>query len=139
MLEALERNDSGHLWSIDLPPVVGVWRHHVASAMHGYRHNRWTFVRGASRRKLRPLIDALPHVDLFVHDSLHTEENVWFELTTAWAALAPGGALLADDIQESAAFERFARAAGSGRTVVVAAESKPAAFGIAIKDDVSAP
>jgi hypothetical protein len=139
MLEALDRNGSGHLWSIDLPPVVGTWRRHVALAMGSFRHPRWTFLRGASRRKLEPLIHELREVDLFVHDSLHTEENVRFELTTTWAALVPGGAVLADDIQENAAFEEFARSAAPGRMVVGAAESKPATFGIAIKASDVAP
>jgi Methyltransferase domain len=44
------------------------------------------------------LLSRLGRIDLFVHDSRHSEYNVRFELDRAWAALRPGGALVVDDI-----------------------------------------
>ena len=70
------------------------------------RH-RWTYVRGTSRQRLPRLLARLGRVDLFVHDSRHTEENVRFELTQAWSMLGPGGVVVADDIDMNWGFHGF--------------------------------
>jgi hypothetical protein len=53
------------------------------------------------------LLTQLGKIDLFVHDSLHSERNVRFELDRAWAALRPGGALVVDDIDANWGFHSF--------------------------------
>ena len=53
---------------------------------------------------------ANPIVDLFVHDSLHTEYNTCFELEQAWTALRPGGAVVVDDIDLNWGFHSFIQA-----------------------------
>ena len=35
---------------------------------------------------------------MFIHDSLHSEQNGRFEVDRAFAALRPGGAIVVDDI-----------------------------------------
>jgi hypothetical protein len=110
ILEALERNQSGHLWSIDLPPVQAPELHaQIGAAVEDRLRPRWTFVRGTSRQRLPPLLRKLGYIDLFVHDSRHTEENVRFELSSAWPALRPGGAVVADDIDMNWGFDGFRR------------------------------
>jgi hypothetical protein len=57
------------------------------------------------------LLSRLGQIDLFIHDSLHSERNVRFELDRAWAALTPNGALVVDDVDANWGFEppsRFA-------------------------------
>ena len=58
----------------------------------------WSYVEGSSRRHLRAVLEQAGPIDLFIHDSRHTEANVLFELKLAWAALRPGGVLLASGI-----------------------------------------
>lgn len=104
LLEALRRRSSGRLWSIDLPPLAAGWREQTAAAVPDRLRARWTYLRGSSRRHLPRLLGSLGRNDLLVHDSAHTERNMSFELQRAWAHLAPGGALLADNISGNAAF-----------------------------------
>jgi hypothetical protein len=108
ILEALERNGAGRLWSIDLPPPLHPDLHAQigAAVADGPRH-RWSYVKGSSRRRLPQLLKEIGEIDLFIHDSAHTEENVRFELGRAWAKLRPGGAIMADDIDYSWAFHNF--------------------------------
>ena len=80
ILEALERNQGGNLWSIDLPPIERVWEQQVGVAVDDRSAGRWTYIKGSSRRRLPVLLDRLGQIDLFIHDSLHSERNVRFEL-----------------------------------------------------------
>lgn len=107
VLDALDRNDLGHLWSIDLPPLGSRWRDHVGIAVGGGFLHRWSLIKGSSRRRLRPLLARLGVIDLFIHDSLHSERNLRFELENAWAALRPGGTIVIDDIDVNWGFRRF--------------------------------
>jgi hypothetical protein len=110
ILEALERNGAGHLWSIDLPPMRAPKLHsQIGMAVRPELRHRWSYVRGTSRQHLPKLLAQLGQIDLFVHDSRHTERNVLFELTQAWSALRAGGAVVADDIDENWGFDAFTR------------------------------
>ena len=109
ILEALNRNGVGHLWSIDLPPPLDPELNaEVGLAVDGECRRRWSYIRGSSRRHLARLLSSLGEIDLFVHDSLHTEYNTRFELDAAWSALRAGGAVVVDDIDLNAAFQKFA-------------------------------
>ena len=108
ILEALERNGFGHLWSIDLPPMLKPeLRGQVGAAVLDRLHHRWSYIQGSSAQRLPGLLSQLGQIDLFIHDSRHTESNVRFELGRAWAALAPGGALVVDDIDLNRGFSSF--------------------------------
>jgi predicted O-methyltransferase YrrM len=107
MLEALDRNGAGHLWSVDLPPLEREWRKQVGMAVAPYAARRWSYIEGTSRLHLPALLARLHAIDLFVHDSLHTERNVRFELGQAWPALNAGGAIVVDDIDANNGFSRF--------------------------------
>jgi Methyltransferase domain len=107
ILEALRSNGAGHLWSIDLPPLDPALRRQVGIAVTDDLSDRWTYVRGSSRRHLPALLAQLEQIDLFIHDSLHTERNVRFELDLAWKKLRPGGALVIDDIDANWGFHSF--------------------------------
>jgi predicted O-methyltransferase YrrM len=107
-LDALTRNGTGHLWSIDLPPLGGDWASQVAVAVDPAARQRWTYIRGASQRKLPGLLARLGSVDLFTHDGLHTRKNQDREYRTAWPYIRAGGFLVSDDVNFSDAFVRFA-------------------------------
>lgn len=107
ILEALTQNGGGHLSSIDLPPLDRALQRQVGMAVGSEFSDRWTYIRGSSRRRLPGLLSCLGQIDLFVHDSLHSERNVRFELDRAWAVLRPGGALVIDDIDANWGFHSF--------------------------------
>jgi len=111
LLEALERNGGGRLWSIDLPPLLehGLAEETGAAVPESLRE-RWTLLRGSSRRLLGGLVAGLGQIEIFVHDSMHTARNVRFELECVWPALAPGGAALIDDVERNVATGRFLQA-----------------------------
>lgn len=110
VLEALDRNDWGHLFSIDLPhPFEKSLHAQTAAAVPAARRTRWTYIEGSSRRRLPALLRAVPQVDLFIHDSLHTARNTRFEMESTLDVLAPGGIMIVDDISTHQAFADFAR------------------------------
>lgn len=111
LLEALECNGRGRLWSIDLPPLLehGL-EDETGAAVPERLRDRWTLLRGSSRRLLGGLVAGLGRIEVFVHDSMHTTRNVRFELECAWPALAPGGAALIDDVERNSATGRFLQA-----------------------------
>jgi predicted O-methyltransferase YrrM len=107
ILEGLDRNGSGHLWSVDLPAVDSALHSEIGMAVPEGMRSRWSYVQGTARRRLPRLLGKLREIDLFVHDSLHTGPNQRFELESAWAALRPEGVAVVDDIDHSLAFPTF--------------------------------
>jgi hypothetical protein len=107
ILQGLERNGSGHLWSIDLPAVDPALHREIGIAVSEDLRHRWTYVQGTSRQRLPHLLTQLGELRLFIHDSLHTGRNVRFELASAWAAMPPGGVAVVDDIDHSLGFRNF--------------------------------
>jgi len=132
ILEALERAGRGHLWSIDLPAMDPSLHHEIGVAVPDRLRARWTYIAGTSRRRLPGLLSEIGHIDFFVHDSSHTERNVSFELGQVSRAMEQG-VILADDIDQSAAFGTFAAGLPHGASLVVEADDRSALFGIALK------
>ncbi len=142
ILEALNRNGDGHLWSIDLPPLERVWRNQVGAAVGDRYADRWSYIRGSSRRRLSELLSRLGQIDLFIHDSLHSERNVRFELDRACVALRPNGALVVDDVDANWGFQSFTQTFSSHQSLICEAEplrpdlrrfNKKGLFGIILK------
>ena len=143
ILEGLERNGRGHLWSIDRPPMEREWRAQIGIAVDTRSQHRWSYVTGASRRRLPGVLSRLGRIDLFVHDSLHSERNVRFEIDRAWAALRPGGAIVVDDIDTNWGMRSFTESVSGCRSIVCEAEplqpdlrrfNKRGLFGIILKE-----
>jgi hypothetical protein len=108
VLEALEQNGDGHLWSIDLPPPLApALLRQTGIAVPARLRPRWTYVRGSSRRRLPSLVTELEVIDLFIHDSMHTTRNLFFELETVWPAVRAGGLILVDDVNLNRGLEIF--------------------------------
>jgi hypothetical protein len=84
LLEAMERNGHGALWSIDLPDLQLAWQERVWLAVPAALRVRWTYLRGESRRLLPRVLDDLGKIELFLHDGLHTYRNMMFEFELAW-------------------------------------------------------
>jgi len=121
VLESLEENGNGHLWSVDLPPPLSPsLRRETGAAVPERLRPRWTYVRGSSRRRLPQIVAEIGSVDLFVHDSMHTTRNVEFELERVWPALLRGGAMLVDDIEMNRGFELFVEHHGEDLSRLIA-------------------
>src|SRR5262249_43002476 len=78
------------------------------------------------------LLASLDRIDLFVHDSLHTDRNLRFELARAWAAMDRRGALVADDVDQNSAFGPFVDAATGLDGFVGRADDERSLFGVAV-------
>jgi hypothetical protein len=122
ILEALAANGQGALYSIDRPPLDEATRARIGIAV-GNRHSRhWTLIRKSSRRALPSLVKQLEQIDLFVHDSLHTERNGLFELNQIWPALRSGGVAVIDDVDSNWGFDHFTKTHSGFRALVCEAE-----------------
>src|SRR6266487_61510 len=124
-LLALQSNETGHLHSVDLPRELG--RDYEPGTFYAGEgragippgsepgwlipqalKERWTLILGRSQEELPPLLERLGTVDVFMHDSEHSFDCMWFEFNAAWPALRPGGVLVSDDVNSTEAFGRFA-------------------------------
>mgnify|MGYP006430643101 CR=1 FL=1 len=120
MLEALSRNESGNLYSIDLPsyPNQGPANKDGFDAVlppgkePGWMvperlKSRWELIIGKSLEKLPDLISKVKTVDLFLHDSEHTYDTMWKEMGYAWEALSDKGVLICDNVDNNTSFFDF--------------------------------
>lgn len=134
LLDALEQNVQGHLWSVDLPPLLEVGLSDETGAAVSERLcHRWTLVRGSSRRVLPGLVNTVGRIELFVHDSMHTTRNVNFELECVWPALAPGGVILIDDVEKNAGMAALSTRHPDARSMICAADDGEALIGAVVK------
>jgi Methyltransferase domain len=145
ILEGLEKNGRGHLWSIDRPPIEREWKSQIGIAIDRRLEHRWSYILGSSRRRLPGILSQLGEIDLFIHDSLHSERNVRFEMDRAWVALRPGGAIVVDDIDVNRGFHSFTEFFSGCRSIICESEplrpelrrvNKKGMFGIVRKEPV---
>jgi hypothetical protein len=88
-------------------------------------------------------LSQLGEIDLFIHDSLHSERNVRFEIDQAWVALSPKGAIVVDDIDANWGFHSFTQTFPGHKSLICEAEplhpdlrrfNKKGLFGIILKE-----
>jgi len=126
ILAALERNDAGSLYSIDLPEYADT-NYEEGTFWEGKRgavvpkgnlpgwlipdkyRERWHLTLGRSQEKLPILLNKFGKIDFFIHDSEHSYECMTFEYQQAWRYLKPGGLLVSDDITWNSSFDDFSR------------------------------
>lgn len=131
ILRALELNNRGHLYSIDLPPLRPNSERFIGAAIpEGLRH-RWSLHVGASRRLLPGLLRKLGRVDLFLHDSLHTFGNMTAEFEAVTPHLARPSILIADDVDDNSAYLRWAARSRPAFSAVLGERDKPGLFALA--------
>jgi len=133
VLEALGKNDLGHLWSIDLPfPFDHRLHGETGAAVTGPCRDRWSYLEGSSRQRLPSLVARLGHVQVFIHDSLHTARNTVFEMEQVASRMSRGGVMVVDDISMHAGFATFARRHPGYRTIICPHADRSSMFGIAL-------
>jgi hypothetical protein len=132
ILKALAVNGRGVLHSVDLPPIGERAEELIGSLIPKSLAPHWRFHRGASKRVLPGLLGELDRVDLFLHDSLHTYANMWLELMTVEPHLNRPSVVVADDIGDHPAFERWVAQAAPDLWVAVKPSQKEGLFGACV-------
>lgn len=110
ILQALEDNQNGYLYSIDLPNTAIEEAKNVERTgfvIPEYLHNRWTLLLGSSQELLRPLLKDIGNIDIFLHDSEHSYNNMQWEYEVSWMSLKENGLIMSHDINDNAAFSDF--------------------------------
>jgi hypothetical protein len=134
VLEALKENDLGHLWSIDLPfPFDHRLHGETGIAVPDVCRPRWSYVEGSSRKRLPSLVAEVGHVEMFIHDSLHTASNTLFEMEQVASAMPVGAVMLVDDIGSHEGFVTFARRHPEYQTIICPSADEIGIFGVAVK------
>lgn len=121
ILEAMERNGTGQLWSIDVPAYQPGGAP-IGSAIPDRLRHRWTLLEGTSRKHLPNLLSRLGQIDMFIHDSSHTGYTVRYELDRAWPALRPGGAVVVDDVDVNWGVKTFTETHADNRALLCYSE-----------------
>jgi len=109
ILEALYENEQGKLFSID--SVFRPWetKEKIGSMIPKKLRSNWEINFGESKKNLKKLLEKEREIDIFIHDSLHTYENMMFEFEIAWKYIKKNGFLLSDDISGNNAFYDFCK------------------------------
>jgi predicted O-methyltransferase YrrM len=103
LLRALDLNQRGKLYSIDIAPSAG-------SLLSPQDKARWTLSvlpRGFRKRGLKKVLEVISPIDMFLHDSGHLYYWQRFEYETALRYMQKGGYILTDDADASFAFIDF--------------------------------
>jgi predicted O-methyltransferase YrrM len=118
ILNALARNGTGNLHSIDLPNRDPARAYNVGSedsigqVVPDNLRSRWRLSIGDSRVLLPALVAEVGSIGLFFHDSEHSLEAMTREFETVLPCLRPGGLIVSDDVQKTAAFSTVVRRHG---------------------------
>lgn len=127
ILRAMERNQAGHLYTIDMPPpIVDQASLDQRDKYHEYRPSgvgsnwivpdelrlRHTLLLGRSSDHLPSLLAGLEEVDIFFHDSDHSYDNMMWEFESVWPKVKPRGLLASDDVMANNSFFDFCRRLG---------------------------
>lgn len=73
------------------------------------------------------------HVNLFIHDSLHTGKNVLFEMEQVASVMPSGAVMVVDDIGSHDGFVTFAEKHAGFETMACASADGLGVFGIAVR------
>jgi len=127
ILEAMEANQKGYLYSIDLPKYYFGRKAETYLTKEGKQEfcgfvpegkepgwlvppelrERWELILGDSKNELPKLASRLEKINIFYHDSEHSYENMKFEFETVWPKIGENGFLLSDDVTWNNAFKEF--------------------------------
>ena len=120
LLLALQKNQKGTLHSIEIGDPAYLPAHKGPGwIVPDWLRTRWRLHLGDVAAVLPGLLRELEEVDIFIHDSLHTYEQMKFEFELAHPFVRRGGLLLADDALWNSAFGEFARAVSSPASAII--------------------
>ena len=107
ILCAMKKNEFGKLFSIDY--IFSPWqtKEKIGYLIPTELRDRWKLEFGTSSKKLKNLLNEIHEIDIFIHDSLHTYQNMKYEFNTVWPHIKKNGFLISDDVSENSAFMEF--------------------------------
>ena len=107
ILQALEDNEFGNLYSID--SIFRPWqtKEMIGSIIPKELRVRWQLVIGKSTEKLENILMKISDLDIFIHDSSHTYENMMFEFNMIIKNIKKNGMIISDDVINNDAFYDF--------------------------------
>jgi predicted O-methyltransferase YrrM len=110
LLLALRKNGHGTLHSIELgdPSYLPVGKP-PGWLVPDWLKPQWNLLMGDTRERLPKLLAQLGSIDVFIHDSLHTYDQMLWEYRAAFPFIRPGGLLFSDDATWNPAFAEFCR------------------------------
>jgi predicted O-methyltransferase YrrM len=127
ILLAMQHNQQGTLYSIDLPPDDEILKQGNRPLPEG-KSAGWVIPQslrashhilfGRAQVLLPQVLAAQGSVDVFLHDSDHSYPHMMFELGLVWAYLRPGGWLVCDNVEANSAFMDFERGVNGRGTIV---------------------
>jgi len=132
LLQALEVNGKGHLYSIDLPPLHRNPHQWVGVLVPPSLRSRWVVKLGTSKRHLPALLREVGPVDMFFHDSLHTYSNMSLEFRLVEQYLSSLSLVVADDIDGNAAFRDWTARTRPNIVSCIQESDKQSLFGFAV-------
>lgn len=129
ILASLNTNNYGKLYSIDLPAYFEKGGYYDENPylkkedriaklpkakepgfiVPKYLYQRWKLIIGSSKDELPKLLKKLKSIDFFLHDSLHSYENMIFEFNLAYKYLKKNSLIFSDNIDWNNAFNDFAK------------------------------
>jgi predicted O-methyltransferase YrrM len=107
ILKAMAVNGQGKLYSIDRPPFARNAVNFIGAFIPKELKHDWHLYRGQSRKILPDLLNELGQVDIFLHDSRHTYNNMHSEFLTVAPYLTNRSFLIADDVNRNIAFQEW--------------------------------
>ena len=109
ILSALNENGKGKLYSIDLADVgmPKLYGKEPGWIVDEELRKRWTLIYGKTSDELPELLEKLKYVDIFLHDSEHSYENMQFEFSLALKYMSENSLLLSDDVRANSAFQEL--------------------------------
>ncbi len=109
ILKALHDNNNGKLISIDTNFRPWQSEEMIGAAIPKNLRDRWELKIGSSADVLEKVLENNLPVDIFLHDSLHTYKNMYYEFEKAWPHIKKEGFLLSDDITSNNALNDFCK------------------------------
>lgn len=113
ILKAISENGNGYLYSIDLTDQRLIARGLTSGpVVPDDLKNKWELINGRSDEKLPNLLNKLKKIDIFIHDSEHSYDNMFFEYELAYKHLDDEGLIISHDVDHNTAFPDFCESKG---------------------------
>jgi len=118
ILCAMDQVNYGKLFSID--GIVRPWHtvEKIGLSIPLPLRKRHKLIIGNSAMELKKLLDKNNTVDIFIHDSSHTYQNMKKEFEIAWPHIKDGGFLFSDDVSQHDAFIEFSDMVGKQPIII---------------------
>lgn len=132
ILQALEVNKKGVLYSIDLPPLQRNLESNIGLFVPDKLKSQWKLHRGLSKKVLPSLLREVEGVDIFIHDSISTKKNIHFELQSITQYLKRPSVIIVDDAGANDAFLNWVKQHKPIYWSLVTKKGNNSTFGICI-------